>query len=88
MNPLNPESINYLIVHHSGTSPSLVTRLDSPDLMRLRHKHLRGFEDIGYHYVIGGNGLFTKDGGFIKAGLSSLRVPMLWAMMAVLWASA
>ena len=66
MKDLNPDRIKYLVVHHSGTSPSLVTRLDSPGLMRIRHKHLRGFEDIGYHYVIGGNGLFTSDGRLYK----------------------
>jgi len=50
--------IKKLIVHHTG---GRLGRLDSPGLIRLRHKYLRGFDDIGYHYVIGA-GVLTEDG--------------------------
>ncbi len=51
--------INKIVVHHTGSS--ILGPLDSPKLVKLRHKYLRGFEDIGYHYLIG-NGYLTGDG--------------------------
>lgn len=50
--------IKKLIVHHTG---GRLGRLDSPGLIKLRHKYLRGFDNIGYHYVIGA-GMLTEDG--------------------------
>jgi N-acetylmuramoyl-L-alanine amidase len=52
------KDVNKIVVHHTG---GLLGRIDTPDLIRLRHKWRNGWEDIGYHYVIG-CGLFTKDG--------------------------
>lgn len=51
--------INKIVVHHTGSS--ILGPLDSPKLVRLRHKYLRGFDEIGYHYLIG-NGYLTGDG--------------------------
>ena len=50
------EDIKYLIVHHTSQS------YDFPEFIRFRHKIIRGWDDIGYHYVIGNGRLFTKDG--------------------------
>ncbi len=51
--------INKIIVHHTGSEK--LGGFDNPILIKLRHKYLRGFDDIGYHYIIG-NGVLTKDG--------------------------
>jgi len=51
--------INKIVIHHTGSS--ILGPLDSPKLVKLRHKYLRGFDDIGYHYLIG-NGYLTGDG--------------------------
>lgn len=50
--------IKRLVVHHTG---GRLGRLDSPGFINLRHKYLRGFDEIGYHYVIGA-GVFSEDG--------------------------
>lgn len=51
------EKIEYIIVHHSERT------IDFPLFIKLRHKYLRHWEDIGYHYLIGGrNNLFTTNG--------------------------
>ena len=46
----------FIIVHHTQRNN------DWPSFIRWRHKHLRGWNDIGYHYVIGNTRPFTKDG--------------------------
>ncbi len=48
--------IGYIIIHHTERNN------DFPFFVKFRHKYLRGWEDIGYHYLIGNNHLFTKDG--------------------------
>jgi hypothetical protein len=50
------EKVEYLIIHHTSRNN------DFPFFVRLRHKYLRGWDDIGYHYLIGGTGFFTKNG--------------------------
>lgn len=50
--------IKRVVVHHTG---SILGRFDSPWLVRARHKYIRGFDDIGYHYLIG-NGVITGEG--------------------------
>lgn len=48
--------VEYIIVHHTGRD------IDFPLLVRLRHKYLRGWDDIGYHHLIGNGRLLTVDG--------------------------
>lgn len=48
--------VEYIIIHHSQRD------LDFPAFIRLRHRHLRGWEEIGYHFLIGNGSLFTEDG--------------------------
>lgn len=50
------KNVEYIIIHHSQR------QLDFPFFMKLRHKYFRKWKDIGYHYLIGNNRLFTKDG--------------------------
>jgi len=50
------ENIEYLIVHHTSR------KYDFPFFVKLRHKFLRGWEDNGYHYMIGNGKIFTEDG--------------------------
>lgn len=57
MDTLN--SVDYLVVHHSQR------HIDFPWLIRTRHKYLRGWEEIGYHYLIG-NGVVCEDGKLYK----------------------
>lgn len=54
MNPI--ERVEYLIIHHTGRN------YDFPFFVRLRHKYLRGWDDVGYHYLIGNTRPFTKNG--------------------------
>lgn len=56
--------INKIVVHHTGSR--VLRGFDSPSLIRFRHKYFRGFEDIGYHYLIG-NGILTRDGEVYNA---------------------
>ena len=49
------QSIEYLIIHHSNRN------FDSPFLIEIRHRFLRGWDSVGYHYFIG-NGVLTKKG--------------------------
>jgi N-acetylmuramoyl-L-alanine amidase len=48
--------IEYLSIHHTGRNN------DFPFFVRLRHKYLRGWDDIGYHYLIGNTRPFTEEG--------------------------
>lgn len=48
--------VEYIIVHHTQRNN------DFPAFIRFRHIHLRGWKDIGYHYLIGNRRPFTKDG--------------------------
>jgi len=49
--------VDFLVLHHTERS------IDWPAFVRLRHR-MRGWEDIGYHFVIG-NGLFAQPGTLI-----------------------
>ncbi len=51
--------INRIIIHHSATDTG------SASHFRLLHRFINGWNDIGYHYVIG-NGSFTTDGATEK----------------------
>ena len=57
MQPL--EKINFIIIHHSQR------KIDSPNLIKKRHL-ARGWEDVGYHYLIGNKSKLTKDGKLYK----------------------
>jgi len=48
--------IMYIIIHHTERNN------DFPAFVRFRHRHLRGWDDVGYHYLIGNKRPFTKDG--------------------------
>ncbi|MBU4162484.1 peptidoglycan recognition protein family protein [Patescibacteria group bacterium] len=48
--------VKYLIIHHTERNN------DFPFFVRLRHKYLRGWDDTGYHYLIGNTRPFTKNG--------------------------
>lgn len=50
------DEVRYIIVHHTERNN------DFPEFIRWRHKHLRGWEDIGYHYLIGNPRPFSIDG--------------------------
>ena len=41
------ETVQRIIIHHSERD------LDFPEHIRYRHTQTRGWEDIGYHYLIG-----------------------------------
>lgn len=49
-------SVRYIIVHHTERNN------DFPAFIRFRHMYLRGWDDIGYHYLIGNKRPFTRDG--------------------------
>ena len=46
----------FIIIHHTQRNN------DWPSFIRWRHRHLRRWDDIGYHYIIGNTRPFTKDG--------------------------
>lgn len=50
------ERIEKIIIHHSQRE------LDFPLFIKARHKLLRHWDDIGYHYLIGNGNFFTIDG--------------------------
>jgi N-acetylmuramoyl-L-alanine amidase len=50
------QTTEYIIIHHSKSE------LDFPAFIRFRHMYLRGWEDIGYHYLVGNGRLLTKNG--------------------------
>lgn len=50
------EQVEYLIVHHSERT------YDFPAFIRARHKLLRGWQDTGYHFLIGNGKFLTRDG--------------------------
>jgi len=54
MDPL--KRVEYLIVHHSERE------YDFPFFIKIRHKVLRGWEDSGYHFLIGNGKLLTEEG--------------------------
>ena len=56
MEIMHPEDVKYIIVHHTQR------KKDFPAYIRLRHVHLRGWEHIGYHYIIGRGRPFTRAG--------------------------
>ena len=55
MQKIESKNVEYIIIHHSNKI------FDHPFLIKLRHKFIRKWDDIGYHFVIG-NGVFTKNG--------------------------
>lgn len=50
------QKVEYLIIHHTQRNN------DFPLFVKLRHKYLRGWEDTGYHYLIGNTRPFSVDG--------------------------
>lgn len=60
MEILKKELVEYIIIHHSNRT------LDSPLFIKLRHKFLRGWDDTGYHFIIG-NGAITQNGQIYNA---------------------
>lgn len=53
---LDPKKIRYLIVHHSATNRDLTTF----EAIKRYHIKERGWADIGYHWVITGDGELHK----------------------------
>ncbi|NCN07882.1 N-acetylmuramoyl-L-alanine amidase [Candidatus Falkowbacteria bacterium] len=53
---LELEKVEYLIIHHSQRNN------DWPAFVRFRHLYLRGWKDIGYHWLIGNTRPFTVNG--------------------------
>ncbi|MGD9276637.1 MAG: peptidoglycan recognition family protein [Candidatus Pacearchaeota archaeon] len=47
------EKINFIVIHHSGS-------LNSYDAIKDFHVNTRGWEDIGYHWLIDKNGKLLK----------------------------
>lgn len=54
------QKVEYLIIHHSERE------LDSPIFIKFRHIFIRGFDDVGYHYLIGNGKFGTIDGKLYK----------------------
>ena len=52
-------AIDSVVVHHTGSR--ILRDFDSPLLVKLRHRFLKGWDNVGYHYLIG-NGRLTEDG--------------------------
>jgi len=50
------EKVEYIIIHHTERNN------DFPLFVKLRHIYLRGWENIGYHYLIGNTRPFTRNG--------------------------
>lgn len=50
------EKVEYIIIHHTQRNN------DWPAFVKFRHLYLRGWEDIGYHWLIGNTRPFTIDG--------------------------
>lgn len=48
--------VEYLIVHHTERND------DFPAFIEFRHTHYRGWDAIGYHYLIGNVRPYTKNG--------------------------
>jgi hypothetical protein len=48
--------VEYIAIHHTKRE------IDFPALIKLRHKLIKGWEDIGYHWIIGNGRLFTEEG--------------------------
>jgi N-acetylmuramoyl-L-alanine amidase CwlA len=57
--------LKQIILHHTG---GLAGKFDSPWLIDWRHRHLRGWDEIGYHFLIGAGWLTIE--GQIYAGRS------------------
>lgn len=53
---MKPNLPKFVIIHHTERNN------DFPVFVRWRHKFLRKWDDIGYHYLIGNTRPFTKDG--------------------------
>ncbi len=60
MEELKKEMVEFIIIHHSNRF------FDCPFLIKIRHKFLRGWDNTGYHFIIG-NGVITKNGRLFKA---------------------
>lgn len=60
MEKLEKEAIEFIIIHHSRRV------FDCPLFIKLRHKFIRGWSDIGYHFIIG-NGVLSTDGQVYQA---------------------
>jgi len=48
--------VDFIVIHHTERNN------DFPIFVKARHRYLRGWDDIGYHYLIGNRRPFTKDG--------------------------
>lgn len=48
------KEIRFLVIHHSQRDK------DCMEFIKVRHKQKRGWEDIGYHYIIEKNGNLKK----------------------------
>jgi N-acetylmuramoyl-L-alanine amidase len=55
------KKVKYIVIHHTHT------KKDSVKKIREFHKKIKGWEDIGYHWVIGNKSNLTKDGKIYKA---------------------
>lgn len=53
------QEIKFIVIHHCERE------IDSPELIKERHLK-RGWEDIGYHYLIGNKSDLTEDGKIYK----------------------
>lgn len=53
---LKLEKVKFIIIHHTQRNN------DWPAFVRFRHLYIRGWEEIGYHWLIGNSRPFTIDG--------------------------
>ncbi|MFH0752768.1 MAG: peptidoglycan recognition family protein [archaeon] len=56
MDVLGKSEVRYIIVHHTQRTK------DFPAYVKLRHVRVRGWEHIGYHFLIGRGRPFTREG--------------------------
>lgn len=54
------KKVNKIIIHHSQSEKISLNKI------RELHVNIRGWEDIGYHYIIGNKSEFVEDGKIYK----------------------
>ncbi len=60
------KSIKRIVIHHSATETG------NAAFFRVLHRMVNGWNDVGYHYIIG-NGTFSKDGEIEKGRMLPFR---------------
>lgn len=56
----NLKKVKFIVIHHCQRE------IDSPEEIKKRHIHNRGWEDIGYHWLIGNKNPLVENGKLYK----------------------